>query len=75
MMTYINRLLLDAYREECYDKMYIEKLEKELSNDDNKYDSLLRLYSVGDRIRKRMAIKLNCTYNELNTFLSVLKNT
>ncbi len=74
-MTYTNRLLLDAYREECYDKMYIEKLEKELSNDDNKYDSLLRLCSVSLGIKKRMAIKLNCTDNDLNTFLSVLKNT
>lgn len=74
-MTYTNRLLLDAYREECYDKMYIEKLEKELSNDDNKYDSLLRLCSVNLGIKKRMAIKLNCTDNDLNTFLSVLKNT
>ncbi len=74
-MTYINRLLLDAYREENYDKKYIQNLEKEFSSDDNKYDSLLRLYSVGDSIRKKIAIKLNCTDNDLNTFLSVLKNT
>ncbi len=72
-LNYIGNLLLDSYKEHITDKSYIAEMEDKLCEDENKLDSLFRLFNADERIRKSFAKKIDTDYEDLKVFLRVLQ--
>lgn len=73
-LDHVAQKIIECFKEAGLDAAYIESKKIELAESDNKFESFLFATSLDDKNTARLAQKLGCSADELDTALSFIKN-
>ncbi|EPP20560.1 hypothetical protein L911_3417 [Vibrio fluvialis I21563] len=73
-LNHIAKLIAEVYEEAGMDKPYIEGKKRDMSNHENKYETLASAINLDAGNRKRLAAKLGITSLHLDVTVTVLNH-